>query len=228
MEDDLEKALQSLTVQIKREIIENYFAERVYLEEELEYLDEQVRDYQQEYAKLRRTFWAFYQALGSEPAIAAVMRVLDLQDWPAYQEFLKLPEAERRRLLAGRRPFGLTAFRRHRRLVFDLYEELLKQMEPLRAHYSKIVNRLRLINEDIQKFNSSFDFGLIAAQVEAMEGGGQVISGGLQAAEREELSTRMRFKRKKLTEEELPPVPDLPPLNQVKTRLSQVLSEFYG
>ena len=103
---------------------------------------------------------------------------------------------------------------------------MLKPIEPLQAHYAKIINRLRLINEDIQKFNASFDFGLIAAQVEAMEGGGEVISGGLIASEREELSTRMRFKRKKLTDEDLPPPPKLPPLNQVKNRLAQMLSEF--
>ena len=33
------------------------------------------------------------------------------------------------------------------------------------------------------------------AQMEAMEGRGEVISGGLLSPEREELSTRMRFKR---------------------------------
>ena len=224
--DDLDKALESLRVQIKKEIIDNYFAERVYLEEEIQLLDEEVQGYQHELGKMRQTFWALYQALGSEPAIAAVMRVLGLKGWPFYQEYHKLPDAARRGLLAGRRPWGLTAFRRHRSLVFALYEELEEQTEPLHAHYAKIVNRLRLINEDIQKFNASFDFGLIAAQVEAMEGGPEVISGGLMASEREELSTRMRFKRKKMTDEDLPPPPELPPLNQVKNRLTQVLSEF--
>ena len=225
--DDLDKALESLRVQIKKEIIDNYFAERVYLEEEIQLLDDEVQGYQQELGKLRQTFWGLYQTLASEPAIAAVMRVIGLKDWPYYQEYHKLPDAERRGLLVGRRPWGLTAFRRHRSLVFALYEELVKHIELLQAHYAKIINHLRLINEDIQKFNASFDFGLIAAQVEAMEGGGEVISGGLMASEREELSTRMRFKRKKLTDEDLPRPPELPPLNQVKNRLTQVLSEFY-
>ncbi len=226
--DDLDKALESLRFQIKKEIVDNYFAERVYLEEDIQLLHEEVQAYQQELAKVRQAFWALYQALGSEPAIAAVMRVLTLKDWPYYQDLRQLPEAERRRLLAGRRAFGLTAFRRHRNLVFALYEDLVRQIEPLKETSAKILSHLRLINEDIQKFNSSFDFNLIAAQIEAIEGGGEVISGGLLASEREELSTRMRFKRQKLTDEDLPPLPELPPLQQIKVSLAQVLAESYS
>jgi hypothetical protein len=227
--DDLEKALDSLRFQIKKEIVDHYFAERIYLEEETQVLQEEVKAYQEETVKVRQTFFSFYQALGSETAIAAVMRTLGLKDWPYYQDFRRLSESERRQFLAGRRrPFGLTAFRRYRNLIFVLYEELLRQIESLKTHYAKILNDLRLLNEDIDKFNRSFDFGLIAAQIEAMEGGGAVISGGLLAGEREELSTRMRFKPQKLSEEELPPPPELPPLAQVKKRLSQTLAEFYG
>ncbi len=226
--DDLEKALDSLRFQIKKEIVDHYFSERIYLEEETQFLQEEVQAYQQETAKVRQTFLALYQALGSEAAIAAVMRVLGLKDWPYYQDFQRLPREERQRLLAGRRlPFGFTAFRRYRNQILALYEELYRQTEALYAHYAKIRNNLRLLNEDIQKFNSSFDFGLIAAQIEAMEGGGEVISGGLLAGEREELSTRMRFKRQTLSDEELPPPPELPPLKEIKKRLSQALAESY-
>lgn len=226
--DDLEKALDSLRFQIKKEIVDHYFSERIYLEEETQLLYEEVRAYQEEFARLRQTFLAFYQALGSEAAIAAVLRVLALKDWPFYQDFQRLPEEERRRLLARwPLPFGLTAFRRRRGRILSIYEDLARQSEALYSHYAKIRNNLRLLNEDIQKFNSTFDFGLIAAQIEAMEGGGEVISGGLLAGEREELSTRMRFKRVILSDEELPPPPELPPLSQIKKRLSQALREAY-
>jgi hypothetical protein len=224
--DDVDKALDSLKFQIKKEIVDNYFAARVDLEEDIQDLNDKVQTYLQEFTKLRRKFWALYQALGSESAIAAVMQVLGLKEWPYYQDFHRLPEPERRRLLPAQRPWGLTASRRHRNLVFALYEEVVRLIAPLKEQYDKVLIRLRLINEDVQKFNASFDFGLIAAQIEAMEGGGEVISGGLMAGEREELSTRMRFKRQKLTDEDLPRCPDLPPLQQVKDRLAQVLAEF--
>ena len=223
---DVDKALDSLKFQIKKEIVDNYFAARVELEEDVQDLHDKVQVYLQNLTKLRHKFCALYQALGSEAAIGAVMHVLGLKEWPFYQDFQQLPEAERRRLLPAPRPWGLTAFRRYRNLVFALYEELVRLVSPLKEHYDKIIIRLRLINEDVQKFNTSFDFGLIAAQIEAMEGGGEVLCGGLMACEREELSTRMRFKRQKLTDEDLPRCPDLPPLSQVKGRLAQVLAEF--
>lgn len=36
--DDVDKALEALKVHIKKEIIDNYFADRVYLEEDMEVL----------------------------------------------------------------------------------------------------------------------------------------------------------------------------------------------
>jgi hypothetical protein len=61
-----------------------------------------------------------------------------------------------------------------------------------------------------------------------MDGGREeCMTGGLLAPEREELSTRMRFKRQKLTEERLPPAPVLPPLSEIKGKLAALLDRIY-
>ncbi|MEW6386423.1 MAG: hypothetical protein AB1491_02765 [Thermodesulfobacteriota bacterium] len=221
--DDIDQTLESLKVQIKKEIIDHYFAERVFIEEEIQVLQAEVKEYHEEAARTSRRFLALYQGLGSEAAVARVMQLLSLTEWPFYEEFLGLPPADREKLLQGRARRGFTAWRRFRNLIFDLYEELQQHLQALQEKYRKITIHLELINEDVVKFNSSFDFGLIAAQMEALEGGGEVISGGLLSTEREELSTRMRFKRQKLTEEELPLLPVLPPLERIKGQLSSVL-----
>ena len=62
--------------------------------------------------------------------------------------------------------------------------------------------------------------------MEALEGRSEVMSGGLLSPEREELSSRMRFKRRKLDEKELPPPPDLPPLEQIKERLVSIIDRI--
>jgi len=227
MEDDADQVLKALQVHIKKEIIDNYFADRVYLEEEEEILRREAQEYRQSVDLLQRRYHAFYQALGADAAIAAVVKLLSLEEWPFYREFGPLPEAARLELLRGRRAWGLTAARRYRHLVFDLYEELQKETLKLKEQYRKIITHLTLINEDIDKFNLSYDFGLIAEQIEALEGKGEVISGGLLAPEREELSTRMRFKHQKLTDEDLPPLPDLPPLDRIKGELARVLARFH-
>jgi hypothetical protein len=111
-------------------------------------------------------------------------------------------------------------------LVFDIYEQLQQEIEKLREQHQKIHIHVRLLNEDIDKFNRSYDFGLIAAQMEAIEGRQEVISGALFSGEREELSTRMRFKRRKLGPEDLPELPALPALKEIKGRLKEVLARY--
>ena len=217
--DDTDRVIEGLKVQIKKEIVDNYFADRVYLEEELELLRQESESYRKEYELLGRRFMALYHALGSEAGCRLTMEVLHLKDWPFYENYCALADGERQELLKTCRVRGLTAYRRFRNLILDLYELLHQDSLMLRESYAKIQTHLKLLNEDLDKFNLSYDFGLIAAQIEALEGRGEVISGGLLSPEREELSTRMRFKRQKLSDEELPPPPDLPPLDRIKDRL---------
>ncbi len=225
--DEVDRALEALKVHIKKEIVDNYFADRVYLEEETELLAQGVREYQEDLGRLAPRFMALYQALDSEPAIAAVMETLSIKEWPFYQEFLRLDPGARQELLKGHRGWGLTARGRFRHLVLEIYEELQLESRKVKEKYTKILIHLKLLNEDIDKFNLSYDFGLIAAQIEALEGGGEPMSGGLLAPEREELSTRMRFKRRKLTDADLPPLPGLPPLKEVQDRLTSALDRTY-
>jgi hypothetical protein len=227
--DEVDKALEALKVHIKKEIIDNYFADRVYLEEDTELLQQELEAYAQDLARLGQSFMALYQALGSKNACALVMGVLKIEAWPFYPEYCNLSAREQQDLLKDTRRHGLTAYRRFRNLIFDLYERLQQESVKLHEVYGKIQTHLKLLNEDIDKFNLSYDFGLIAAQIEAMEGGREeAMSGGLLAPEREELSTRMRFKRRKLTDEQLPPVPALPPLAEIKGKLEALLDRIYA
>lgn len=226
--DDVDKALEALKVHIKKEIVDNYFADRVYLEEDTELLHQELEAYAADMARLGKRFQALYQALGSQNACALMMEALAIKDWPFYREYRSLSALERQDLLKDTRRRGLTAYRRLRNLIFDLYDRVQQESVKLHEAYTKIQAHVRLLNEDIDKFNLSYDFGLIAAQIEAMEGGRvESMSGGLFAPEREELSTRMRFKRQKLTDEQLPPVPTLPPLAAIKGKLESLLEQIY-
>lgn len=226
--DEVDRTLDALRVQIKKEIVDNYFADRVYLEDDTKLLREEVQAYANDLAILGKRFMALYQALGSKDACGLMMEVLKIETWPFYQEYCNLPSQEQMQLLRDYRFRGLTAYRRYRNLVFDLYERLQQDSVKLNEAYAKIRIHLDLLNEDINKFNLSYDFGLIAAQMEAMDGGRQeAMSGALLATEREELSTRMRFKRQKLTDEELLPVPVLPPLKEIQRKLDSLIGKIY-
>lgn len=226
--DEVDKALEALKVHIKKEIVDNFFADRVYVEEDTELLHQEVQDYARGMASLGRRFMALYQALGSKEACALMMKVLELEVWPFYPEYCALSGLEQLELLNDTRRRGLTVYRRFRNLLFDLYERLQQESATLQETYTKIQTHLKLLNEDIDKFNLSYDFGLIAAQMEALDGGREeFMSGGMLAPEREELSTRMRFKRQKLTDEELPPVPVLQPLTEIQRKLDSLIERIY-
>jgi len=226
--DGVDKALEALRVHIKKEIVDNYFADRVYVEEDTELLGQELEAYTRDLAALGRRFMALYQALGSREACALLMEVLNMEEWPFYPEYGKLSARDQQDLIKDTRRHGLTAYRRFRNLIFDLYERLQQESVALHESYTKIRTHLKLLNEDIDKFNLSYDFGLIAAQIEAMDGGrDECMTGCLLAPEREELSTRMRFKRQKLTEEQLPPAPVLPPLSEIKGKLTALLDRIY-
>jgi len=226
--DEVDQALEALKIHIKKEIVDNYFADRVYLEEDTELLHQELEAYAGDMASLGQRFMALYQALGSEKACALMMEVLNIKDWPFYPEYSNLSARDQQDLLKKTRRHGLTAYSRFRNLIFDLYEGLQQESVKLQEAYNKIQTHVRLLNEDINKFNLSYDFGLIAAQLEAMDGGrDEAMSGGLFAPEREELSTRMRCKRQHLTDEQLPPAPTLPPLAEVKGKLAALLERIY-
>ena len=226
MDDATDRLVEGLKVQIKKEIVDNYFADRVYLEEETELLHQEAESYRKEYELLGRRFMALYHALGSEAGCRLIMDVLNLQAWPFYEQYCALANGERQELAQSCRRRGLTAYRRFRNLILDLYELLHQDSVMLRESFDKIQTHLKLLNEDIDKFNLSYDFGLIAAQMEALDGQGETMSGGLLSPEREELSTRMRFKRRKLSDEELPQPPDLPPLDRIKDRLIEIIDRI--
>ena len=226
--DGVDKALEALKVHIKKEIVDNYFADRVYVEEDTELLCQELEAYTRDLAALGQRFMALYHALGSREACAPLMEVLNIEAWPFYPEYGKLSARDQQDLIKDTRRHGLTAYRRFRNLIFDLYERLQQESVTLHESYTKIQTHLKLLNEDIDKFNLSYDFGLIAAQIEAMDGGrDESMTGGLLSTEREELSTRMRFKRQKLTEEHVPPAPVLPPLSEIKGKLAALLDRIY-
>ncbi|MGO8760748.1 MAG: hypothetical protein ACLP2P_04610 [Desulfobaccales bacterium] len=226
--DGTDKALEALRVHIKKEIVDNYFADRVYVEEDTELLHQEVEAYTRDLEALGRRFMALYYALGSKEACALVMELLKIEVWPLYTEYGNLSGRAQLELLKDTPRRGFTAYRRFRNLIFDLYERLQQETVALHEAYAKIQTHLKLLNEDIDKFNLSYDFGLIAAQIEAMDGGREEsMTGSLLAPEREELSTRMRFKRQKLKDEEMTPVPVLPPLAEIQRKLESLIESIY-
>ncbi len=192
--DEVDRILDALKVHIKKEIVDNYFADRVYLEEDTELLHQEVQDYAQEHGHSAQAFHGPVLCFGLQGslrpddgrsearALAVLPGILQPVGPGTAGTAQRLPPPRLHRLPPLPQP------------DLDLYDRLHQESVTLGEAYAKLQTHLKLLNEDINKFNLSYDFGLIAAQIEALDGGrDESMCGGLLAPEREELSTRMRF-----------------------------------
>ncbi|MBM4286699.1 MAG: hypothetical protein FJ135_00870 [Deltaproteobacteria bacterium] len=222
---DFEHTLHMLKFFIKKEIIDNYFAERTYLEEDLELLQRKEKEYEAELDRALPVFAAFYHLLGSEAAIAAVLKLWGAQTRPGFPEYQQVSPAARQAVLEKFPPHGWTARGRLKNQIFDLYKQVHKTAQDLRKKQLQVAAHCELYNEDVEKFNRNYDFNLIAAQVEALEGHETPLESGLSATDREAMSARMLLHKKVPKACILVTMPELPPLDAIKKKLGRIIDQ---
>jgi hypothetical protein len=224
---DFDNTLNILKMHIKKEIIDNYFAERTYLEEDLELLALKEKEYEVALNRALPIFAAFYQLLQTDAAIAAVVRLWGVPERPFYQDCQQqVSPAEKQAVLDNYKPHGWTSKGRLKNQIYDLYDHLQKMAQELRQSQLKVAAHCELYNEDVEKFNLNYDFNLIASQIEALEGDEIPLESGLSAIDREALGTRMLLRKKTLKSCTLVTTPDLPPLEAIKRNLGRIIDQY--
>jgi hypothetical protein len=223
---DFDHTLNTLKMHIKKEIIDNYFAERTYLEEDLELLAKKEEEYETALNRALPVFAAFYTLLGTEAAMAEVLRLWGVSERPFYQECRQVSPAEKQAVLDRFKPHGWFAKGRLKNRIYDLYDHLQKTTQQLRKEQKVLSAHCQLYNEDVQKFNLNYDFNLISAQIEAMDGEEIPLESGLSATDREALSTRMLLRKKALKSCFLVTTPELPPLDAIKKKLGRIVDQY--
>jgi len=220
---EFDHAVNMLKMHIKKEIVDNYFAERSFLEEDLEALAKEEEEYEADLKKAAPIFAAFYNLMPSNAAISAVLSLWGATERPLSQEVAQVSQVEKQAILDNYRPHGWTASSRLKNQIFSIYEDLQKAAHALRKKQLQIAAHCELYNEDVERFNQNFDFNLISSQVEAMEGQDIPMEGGLSALDREAMAARMRLRKKVLTSCALATMPELPPLTAIKKKLARII-----
>lgn len=223
---DFDQTLNILKMHIKKEIIDNYFAERMYLEEDLELLAKKEQEFETELARALPVFAAFYQLLRSDAAVGAVQQLWGVSERLLYQECRQVSPAEKQAVLEKFKPHGWTAKGRLKNQVYELYDHLHKTAQQLRKKQQQVAAHCQLYNEDVEKFNLNYDFNLISAQIEAMDGEEMPMEGGLSGLDREALAARMLLRKKILKSCALVTMPELPPLEAIKKKLGRIVDQY--
>jgi hypothetical protein len=223
---DFDHTLNILRMHIKKEIIDNYFAERTYLEEDLELLAKKEQEYETEFDRVLPVFAAFYQLLRTDAAMGAVQQIWGVSELPWSQECRQVSPAAKQAVLAKFKPHGWTAKGRLKNQVYELYDYLHKTAQELRKKQQQVAAHCQLYNEDVEKFNINYDFNLISAQIEAMDGEEMPLESGLSAKDREALTARMVLRKKALKSCALVTTPELPPLEAIRRKLGRIMDQY--
>jgi len=223
---DFEHTLNILKFHLKKEIIDNYFAERTFLEDDLEALLQEEKDFEAELQRDLPIFAAFYQLLGTEAALTGLKQAWGVAELPFRQECQQVPAAARQAVLERFKPHGWTTRGRLKHQLYDLYEHLHKVAAALRQKQLQVSAHCQLYNEDVQKFNANYDFNLIASQVEALDGAEVAMESGLSAADREAMAMRMRLLKKAPKACLLVTLPELLPPAAMKKKLSAIVDQY--
>ena len=224
---DFDHAINMLKMHIKKEIVDNYFAERSFLEEDLEVLAKKEEEYENELKRALPLFAAFYQLIPTNAAMSAILQLWGVSERPYYQEGAQVSQEEKQAVLDKYRPHGWTASGRLKNQIFDLYNDLQKAAQALRKMQLQVAAHCELYNEDVVKFNQNFDYNLIAAQVDSMEGQETPMESGLTALDREAMAAKMRLRKKVLSSCVLVTMPVLPPLDAIKKKLGKIIDQNF-
>lgn len=221
--DEFDRALDHLKFHLKKEIIDNYFAERNYLEEDLELLQDKESGYNQTLNQVVTIFAALYHLLKSPELIRRVVQMWHLPEPPFWEASKQVSPVERERVLRRFAEHGWTKRGRFRNKVFDLYDYLYKAVKELQENQASLSRHCQLYNEDVKKFNVNFDFSLISTQIESLEGEQTTMPGGLSASDRDALQTRMALPLRRLTACHSESIVPLPPLAAIKKQFAKLL-----
>jgi hypothetical protein len=224
--DDFEHTLNILKFHIKKEIIDNYFAERTFLEDDLEALLREEQECQAAVEGALPVFAAFYHLLGSEAALAGLRQAWGVPALPLQEEARQVRPAARQAVLERFPGRGWTARGRLKHRLFDLYEHLRQVAEAVRKKQLQVAAHCQLYNEDVQKFNANYDFNLIASQIEALDGAEVAMESGLSAADREAMAQRMLLRKKTPKACIVATMPTLPPLADIKKQLAALVDRY--
>jgi hypothetical protein len=155
-----EDFITALNQAVKQEVAENYFRERCIIEEEKNLFSEDLCSYHGGLAAWQTERDALAKVLITPRAADEFFTLagLDYSQVGALARPVTFP-----------RPRGLTRFRRYRRLVQGLVNELYHTAQELEQEREKVVRLLSEVNADIAKFEASFDFMSLVAFLRSMD-----------------------------------------------------------
>lgn len=216
---------QFLNYEIKKELADRYFGFRKLIEEDKAHLEKDIYHHtrtvgQRIVVDLNR----IYIMLQDEELIRRFLEITGLEEKFYYDPYILTAPNLRSRIFAGVKTWGLTASGRFKHLFMETYEKLTQDVADYREKYAELVNSQETIEEEIKIFYRQNDISTIMGFLRAMEAvdTGGSMEGAIDTGLSEHIAKKMRVTPPVQVSGEIPSIPPLVPLPQVKKELKML------
>lgn len=221
---------QFLNYEIKKELADRYFGFRKLIEEDKAHLEKDIYHYTRTMGqRIVFDLNRIYIMLQDEELIRRFLELTGLEERFYYDPYILTSPTLRSRIFAGVKTWGLTVSGRFKRLFMETYEQLTQDVAEYREKYAELVDSQETIEEEIKIFYRQNDISSIMGFLRAMEsvetGGG--MEGPIDTGFSEYIDRKMRVTPPVQVRLEIPPIPPLVPLPQIKKELKMLAEDAF-
>jgi len=219
-----------LSYEIKKEIADRYFGFRKLIEEDKMDLQEKISQHSHILEKrICFELVRIYILLTDEQLIDDFITLIGWKEKLYYDPYLPESMTIRKRVFQGVKKRGLTKSGRFKNLLLDSYERLEIHIEQYREKLQEFIESHELITEEINLFYRKHDIGNIMGflrNLDANAGTGS-LSGAVEVGMDTAYEEKMRVKPPPPIEQQLPIIPPLVALANIRRELKKLIDKAY-
>ncbi len=226
--DDISKAL---AYQVKREMAEQYFGARRVIEEDIEALKPEYRALNDFYElKIGVDLLRIYSILKDKGLAEDFMSVIHWQGLPFYDDYMVESRNIARRLQEPVTSWGITAFYRFFNELCNAYELLERDAREYNERLEGLADEVATINEEIALFEKRFSLDEMMSFLRTMDRDPALegVLGQNLIANPNVREEGLRLERLSHPRDQLPFVPALPVLSDVRHILKELAKQAFG
>lgn len=221
---------QFLSYEIKKELADRYFGFRKLIEDNKADLEKDILHHHRTVGQ--KIVWdlnRIYIMLNNEELIREFLSLTGLEEQFYYDPYILVSPTLRQRIFDGAKTRGLTASGRFKHLFMATYEQLTQDVAKYREKYAELLDDQETIEEEIKIFYRQNDIGTIMGFLRLMDADGS--HGALEGAPEngfvESMEKKMRLTPPVQVQMEIPLIPPLIPLPQIKKELKKLAEEAF-
>ncbi len=219
-----------LSFEIKKEMADRYFGFRKLIEEDKAGLEKEIYYHNRTVGqRIVNDLNRLYIMLQNKELIGQFLQITGLEESVYFDPYILSSKTIRDRVFKGVKTWGLTATGRFKHLFMQSYEQLVIDVNEYRIKYTELVDDQETIEKEIEIFYRQNDLGTIMEflrSLDAVNTSGPM-QGALDTGFSESLEKKMRIYPPAKVSTEIPSIPPLIPLPQIKKKLKKLAEEAF-